>query len=388
MTNPRVPRKSRTAEPRSLRRNAAATLLKGDAGYRLMIESIRDHAIFMLDSEGVVTNWNAGAERINGYSSDEILGKHFSIFYPQEDRRAGIPELALQGAVNDGKYEAEGWHIRKDGSRFFAAVVIEPLRAATGELIGFGKITRDITLRVQQQQALAEAQIKLAQAQRMEAIGQLTSGISNDFNNLLTTIIGNLDLAKRRNEDDRADSNRLLAAALHAADRAASLTARLLAFSRRQTLSPAPIDINRLITDMSELLRRTLGENIHVEAVLAGGLWLTFADPVQLESVLLNLAINARDAMPDGGKLTIESANTYLDEDYAESRVEVKAGQYVLIAVTDSGSGMPPETIERAFEPFFTTKPEGIGTGLGLSQVYGFVKQSGGHIALYSEIGP
>ena len=386
MANRRVPRKAPAARARGRRDPIAATLLEGDAGYRLMVESVKDHAIFMLDADGLVTNWNAGAERIKGYSADEILGQHFSIFYSQEDRRAGIPQQSLQIAANDGAYEEEGWRIRKDGSRFFATVVIEPLRSETGELIGFGKITRDITRRVRERQALEETRIRLAQAQRMEAVGQLTTGIAHDFNNLLTTIIGNLDLISRGPSDHAIVTQRLVAVA-HAAHRASSLTTRLLAFARRQTLAPQPMDINRLITDMSELVRRTLGENIDVEAVLAGGLWRTFIDPVQLENSLLNLAINARDAMPDGGKLTIESANTYLDEQYAESRSEVTAGQYVLIAVTDSGAGMAPEVMERAFEPFFTTKSEGVGTGLGLSQVYGFVKQSGGHIALYSEVG-
>jgi PAS domain S-box-containing protein len=386
MANRRVPRKTKAADPPRQQSATTATLLQGDAGYRLMVESIRDHAIFMLDADGLVTNWNAGAEHIKGYSSDEIIGQHFSVFYSQEDRRAGLPQQALMIAATNGMYEGEGWRIRKNGSRFFATVVIEPLRAETGELIGFGKITRDITRRVRDQQALEETRIRLAQAQRMEAVGQLTTGIAHDFNNLLTSIIGNLDLISRKPRDQEA-MTRQLAAAARAADRAASLTARLLAFARRQTLAPQPMDINRLITDMSELLRRTLGENISVEAVLAGGLWRAFVDPVQLENSILNVAINARDAMPDGGKLTVESANTYLDEEYAESRSEVTAGQYVLIAVTDSGTGMTPKVIERAFEPFFTTKSEGIGTGLGLSQVYGFVKQSGGHVALYSEVG-
>ncbi|HEV2186478.1 MAG TPA: PAS domain S-box protein [Stellaceae bacterium] len=385
MANRRVPRQAPARAPRR-RDRVAARLLEGDAGYRLMVESIKDHAIFMLDANGLVTNWNAGAALIKGYSAEEIIGQHFSVFYSPEDRRAGIPQRALETAARDGAYEAEGWRIRKDGSRFFAAVVIEPLRADTGELIGFGKITRDITRRVRERQALEETRIRLAQAQRMEAVGQLTTGIAHDFNNLLTTIIGNLDLISRGSSDHAVVAQRLVSVA-HAAHRASSLTSRLLAFARRQTLAPQATDINRLITDMSELLRRTLGENIDVEAVLAGGLWRAFVDPVQLENSLLNLAINARDAMPDGGKLTVESANTYLDEEYAESRPEVTAGQYVLIAVTDSGSGMTPEVIERAFEPFFTTKSEGVGTGLGLSQVYGFVKQSGGHIALYSEVG-
>jgi signal transduction histidine kinase/CheY-like chemotaxis protein len=232
----------------------------------------------------------------------------------------------------------------------------------------------------------AEAQLR--QMQKMESIGQLTGGIAHDFNNMLAIVIGSLDLARRRlSGAEHPQVTQCLNNAREGAQRAAVLTARLLAFSRQQPLAPQLLDPNKLVGGMSELLRRTLGENIHVETVLAGGLWRTFADPAQLESAIINLAINARDAMPTGGKLTIETANSDLDERYARAHAEVEPGQYVLISVSDTGTGMAPEVVERAFDPFYTTKGAGKGTGLGLSQVFGYVKQSGGHVKIYSEIG-
>lgn len=239
----------------------------------------------------------------------------------------------------------------------------------------------------QEMAAREQAEGLVRQMQKMESIGQLTGGIAHDFNNMLAIVIGSLDLAKRRLGNDPAKLEKCIDNARDGAERAATLTARLLAFSRQQPLAPVPLDANRLVAGMSELLRRTLGEQISVETVLAGGLWVTYADPPQLENAILNLAVNARDAMATGGKLTIETNNAHLDDDYARSRADVEAGQYVLICVTDTGTGMPPDVIERAFDPFFTTKGVGKGTGLGLSQVFGFVKQSGGHVAIYSEPG-
>ena len=231
----------------------------------------------------------------------------------------------------------------------------------------------------------AESQIR--QMQKMEAVGQLTGGIAHDFNNMLAVIISAMNLAQRKLERGEHDIAKFIEAAVDAANRAANLTARLLAFSRQQPLAPQIVDTNRLLTGMSDLLRRALGETIRIETVLAGGLWKTHADPSQIENAILNLAVNARDAMGDDGKLTIETANSHLDDSYAATNAEVKAGQYVMVAVSDTGSGMAPDTMAKAFEPFFTTKPVNKGTGLGLSQVYGFVKQSGGHVKIYSEPG-
>jgi signal transduction histidine kinase/CheY-like chemotaxis protein len=235
------------------------------------------------------------------------------------------------------------------------------------------------------ERSVAESQLR--HMQKMESVGQLTGGIAHDFNNMLAVITGSLDIARRHlsvSEDPMIET--CLNNAIEGAQRAASLTARLLAFSRLQPLEPIIVDVNRLVGGMSELLCRTLGETVHIETVLAAGLWHAFVDSAQLESAVVNLAVNARDAMPSGGKLTIETANSDLDERYARVHVEVEAGQYVLISVTDTGTGMAPEVVERAFDPFYTTKGVGKGTGLGLSQVFGFVKQSGGHVKIYSEI--
>ena len=358
-----------------------AALGESESRFRLLVKGVVDYAIFMLDREGRVTNWNTGAERIKGYAASEIIGQHFSRFYTEEDRAEGIPQRALATAVRTGKFEAEGWRVRKDGTRFWANVLIDAIRDDAGELIGFAKVTRDMTER----RAVEE---RLRQAQKMEAIGQLTGGVAHDFNILLTVIFGNLETLQRRlPEKDDDDLRRLVEGAIRGATRAAQLTHRLLAFSRRQPLEPKPVNLNRLVAAASELLQRTLGERVAVETVLGAGLWWVQVDPSQLESALLNLAVNARDAMPEGGKLTIETANTYLDEAYAAGQDDLAPGQYVLLAVSDTGTGMSKEIIVRAFEPFFTTKAPGEGTGLGLSQVYGFIKQSGGHVKIYSEPG-
>jgi signal transduction histidine kinase len=247
------------------------------------------------------------------------------------------------------------------------------------------------TLEARVREAIAEreqAEEQLRQSQKMEAVGQLTGGIAHDFNNLLTGIVGSLDLMQTRINEGRTENlTRYAGLAMASAQRAAALTHRLLAFSRQQPLEAKAVDVNRLVGSMDDLLRRTLGERVRLEVVVAGGLWLTLCDPNQLENAILNLAINARDAMPDGGRLTIETANSFLDDAYVAREVGVRAGQYVCVCVTDTGTGMPAEVIARAFDPFFTTKPIGQGTGLGLSMIYGFAKQSEGNVKIYSETG-
>lgn len=271
--------------------------------------------------------------------------------------------------------------------RRFYEMKFSPLHDETGTQIGAYQFFFDVTDRMHDQKRLEQAQEQLRQAQKMEAVGQLTGGIAHDFNNMLAVVSGSLELLDRRATPDEARTKRLITAALDAARRAATLTQRLLAFSRQQPLKPQVLDANKLVSNMSDLFRHSLGAHIQLETVLAGGLWRIHADQNQLESVLLNLAVNARDAMPDSGKLTIETQNAHLDQRYASKEPGIAPGQYVLIAVTDSGSGMPPQVLAKAFDPFFTTKDVGKGTGLGLSQVYGFVKQSGGHIKIYSEVG-
>ena len=379
------------AELAAAERAARDALVQNAQQFQLLIEGVVDYAIYLLDPKGIVTSWNRGAKRIKGYAPHEIIGRHVSTFYTAEDRAAGAPEKALATAELTGRYEEEGWRVRKDGSRLWASVIIDAIRNPQGELIGFAKITRDMTDRRKAETELAQAREQLFQIQKLEALGQLTGGVAHDFNNLLTIIAGNLELAQRALEsggEKAADKmRRLLAHALTGAKRAATLTQRLLAFARRQPLDPKPLNVNRFIAGIGEFLQRTLGEQIAVESVGGGGLWAVEVDVVQLESALLNIALNSRDAMPAGGKLTIETSNTFLDQDYARKNPEVVPGQYVLISVTDTGAGMSPEVTAHAFEPFFTTKLAGQGTGLGLSQVYGFVKQSNGHVKVYSEVG-
>jgi PAS domain S-box-containing protein len=351
-----------------------------------LVESVASFAIIMLDRQGYVTNWSLGTQRITGYTTEEILGKHISIFYSPEDRIDWVSR-ALDIAARENRFETEAWLVRKDGSRFWASVVIHPVTDEGGQFIGFSKVTRDITVRREQEEELQHVRAALAQAQKMEAVGQLTGGIAHDFNNLLSTVLGNIELLELDGQKDEERFRRFLGSARRSAERGAALTQRLLAFSRRQALRPQNTDINRLVGAMSELLRSTLGKGIEIETVLAGDLWRVFIDANQLESALLNLAVNARDAMPAGGKLTIETGNTYLDGTYAAAHPELIPGQYVMLAVIDTGTGMSDETVARAAEPFFTTKPVGEGTGLGLSQVYGFVGQSKGHIKISSELG-
>jgi PAS domain S-box-containing protein len=368
-------------------RNALLAMLQSERIFRLLVQSVTDYAIFMLDTEGRVTNWNAGARRIKGYSQSEITGRHFSVFYTPEDRDAGLPWKALELATLQGRYESQGWRVRRDGTRFWANAVIDAVYDDAGTLIGFAKITRDLTERRETQLALEASREQLFQSQKMEAIGHLTGGLAHDFNNMLTGISGSLELMRTRLAQGRiGDLERYIASAQGAAARAATLTHRLLAFARRQTLDTRPTDANRLVADMEELVQRTVGPGIRVETVLAVGLWPTFCDPNQLENALLNLCINARDAMPDRGRLTIETANTWLDERGGRER-DMQPGQYVAISVTDTGTGMTPEVMTRAFDPFFTTKPIGQGTGLGLSMVYGFARQSNGQVRIYSEVG-
>ncbi|MGA7778355.1 MAG: PAS domain S-box protein [Paraburkholderia sp.] len=367
------------------KKKAHDAVLESERRFRLLVQGVTDYAIFMLSPEGYVTNWNAGARRIKGYTDSEIIGSHFSRFYTAEDAAAGIPTRGLEIAKRDGRWEAEGWRVRRDGSRFWAHVIIDAIRE-DGELVGFAKVTRDITERRRAGELLEQTRTALFQSQKMEALGKLTGGVAHDFNNVLQVLRGNLELLENRHGRDSWSRERL-GNAIDAVDRGATLASQLLAFGRQQPLTPVVINPARHLRALDDMLRRALGETIEIESAVAGGLWNTSVDPHQLENVILNLAINARDAMPNGGKLTLELANATLDDGYVATVPDVSAGQYVMLAVTDTGTGMSPEVMERAFDPFFTTKRKGQGTGLGLSMAYGFVKQSGGHIRLYSEIG-
>jgi len=366
-------------------------LRESERHFQLLVQAIKDYAIFMLDPQGRITTWNSGAERIKGYRAEEIIGEHFSRFYTEEDQREDAPTRSLLRAATEGGHEAEGWRVRKDGSRFRASVVIDPICDDAGKLIGFATVTRNITERHLAQEMLDQAREQLPQWQKMEAIGQLTGGVAHDFNNLLTIVIGNLETAQRHlgalSGGVASRLKRSLDNAMRGAQRAAPPAQRLLAFSKQAALHSKPLDVNKFIAAEVEFLQRSLGETIEVEAVGSAGVWPVEVDAHQLGAALLNLAVNARDAMPNGGKLTIETSNALLDQDYCRANPEVIPGQYVMIAVSDNGTGMTKDVVDRAFEPFFSTKGVGKGTGLGLSQVYGFIKQSKGHIKIYSEVG-
>ncbi len=364
------------------RRLAQQALADSERRLRLLISSVVDYALFTLDLQGNIQTWNPGAERLKGYTAGEIIGKHFSIFYTAQARANGEPAAVLGKAAAEGRFEGEGWRVRKDGTRFWANVVIDAIRDENDELVGFTKITRDITER----RALEQAKEQLYQAQKMETVGQLTGGVAHDFNNLLTAVSGSHALLRQMVSDPRAQ--RLLDTAERAVARGAKLTQQLLAFSRQHRLQPEKANANELITAFEGLLHHATAENIEVRLNLDPQLWVSSIDQTQFQSALLNLIVNARDAMEEtGGTVTIETRNCEIDEDRARSLGEIPAGAYVMIAVHDNGAGMPPEIKARAIEPFYTTKQPGKGSGLGLSQVYGFLRQSNGQIEIESALG-
>jgi PAS domain S-box-containing protein len=368
------------------RRAAETKLRESEEQFRLLVQSVTDYAIYMLNVDGHVASWNAGAQHIKGYAPEEIIGRHFSDFYTEADRAAGLPRVGLETATRNGRWENEGQRVRKDGTAFWAHVVIDAIRDEAGKLVGFAKVTRDITERREAEAALQAAQATMIRSQKLEAIGQLTGGVAHDFNNLLQVISGNLQLLSK-DIAGNARAEMRVQSALAGVARGSKLASQLLAFARRQPLEPRVVNVGRLIKSMDEMLRRALGGEIEVETVIAGGLWNSLVDPDQLENAVLNLAINARDAMNSEGRLTIEASNAFLDDEYVRQHDELSAGQYVMIAVTDTGTGISPDILERVYEPFFTTKAEDKGTGLGLAMVYGFLKQSGGHVKIYSEVG-
>lgn len=397
-------------------RNAVAALKASEERFRTLSDTAPSF-IFMTDEAGEITYTNQAFQQYTGKSNDELVGMGWVRTVHRDDR--SIPQLAWEKAAKSAEPFSAEYRFRRHDDEFRCFLVrATPVRDPDEGITQWIGICTDIQDAIDARQALealtyglevkvsertielnsavetlqrevaereaAEAQVR--QMQKIESIGQLTGGIAHDFNNMLAVVMGSLDIAKRRL---RNDPDRALASIEHAeegAKRAALLTARLLAFSRQQPLAPEAVDANALVGGMSELLRQTIGEQIEIETVLAGGLWRSYIDAPQLENAIVNLCVNARDAMPDGGKLTIETHNCHLDENYASGHAGVTAGQYVLVCVTDTGSGMSAETSERAFDPFYTTKEVGKGTGLGLSQVFGFVKQSGGHVKIYTEV--
>jgi PAS domain S-box-containing protein len=365
------------------RRAAELALRQSEEQFRLLVQGVTDYAIYMLSPEGIVTNWNKGAERIKGYLPSEIVGKHFSQFYTEEDRARTEPQRALETATREGRFEKEGWRVRKDGTRFWSHIVIDPIRDDGGAIIGFAKITRDVTERKNAQEKLERAREALFQSQKMDAIGQLTGGVAHDFNNLLMAILGSLELLRKKLPDDPR-MLRLLDNAAMGAQRGASLTQRLLAFSRLQQLDTKPVDVPTLVRGMTDLLERSLGPSARIETRFPQSMGKVLVDQNQLELALLNLTVNARDAMPDGGTILISAREQTVA---AGHETRLQPGHYVCLAVKDTGEGMSEETLSRATEPFFTTKGVGRGTGLGLSSVMGMSQQVGGSFVLKSRKG-
>jgi PAS domain S-box-containing protein len=364
----------------SERKVAEEALKKSEEQFRRLVQGVTDYAIYMLDPYGHVASWNHGARRIKGYEPEEIIGHHFSRFYTEEDRVERLPERALEIAAAEGRFEKEGWRVRKDGTRFWANVIIDPIRDDFGTMVGFAKVTRDITEKREAQQALEHAQLELFQAQKMEAVGQLVGGVAHDFNNLLTAVLGSLEIARKRavKGENVVD---LIDHAINGAKRGASLTQRLLAFSRKQELTLEPVEIPQLVNGMAELLHRTIGPSVEITTSYPLVLPHALSDLNQLENALLNLVVNARDAMPDGGMIRIEAKRQKVSD---REVPDLSAGEYVCLSVTDEGEGMDAQTLADATTPFYTTKGIGKGTGLGLPMVQGLMAQSGGCLRLIS----
>jgi PAS domain S-box-containing protein len=366
----------------SSEKQTAAALRESDRQFRALVAGVTDYALYMLDPTGIVSSWNAGAERIKGYSAEEIIGRHFSQFYTPADREAGLPNRSLSIAAATGKFEAEALRMRKDGSLFWANVVIDAIYDDSGKLIGFAKITRDVTERRNAQEALDRAHQQLAQAQKMEALGQLTGGVAHDFNNLLMVVSGQAQTLKRRMTDQK--NVRSLEAILTAASRGETLTRQLLTFARRQPQNPRTVHPSQTVAAFRDVLASSARGKIELCIEIPQAVWPVSIDIPEFELTLVNLVVNARDAMPDGGSITLSAENVAL---HGGETAEGIKGEFVALTIKDAGAGIPPEILPKIFEPFFTTKSPDKGTGLGLSQAYGFARQSGGAISVRSTVG-
>jgi len=349
--------------------------------FQIFLESVSDYAIFILDSSGHVASWNTTAQKIIGYTTQEVVGKHFSIFYRPDERRAGVPNRAMELAVQKGRHEMEGWRIRKNGTPFFVTGVLTAIRDDNSSLLGFASVIRDATERRNTQEKLVEAREQLAMAQKMEAIGKLTGGIAHDFNNLLMIIGGSAQLFRRLLDPKLP---RAIEALQSAAKRGETLTRQLLTFSRRQHLSPTVVDLNASIRNMRPMIESSLRGNIVYKETINPNLWPVKVDLAELELAIVNIAVNGRDAMPNGGVFTLTAENVTANNDAAH---DGQSADFVAIEFSDSGTGIPPDLLSKIFDPFFTTKEVGKGSGLGLSQVYGFAHQAGGTVRAESKVG-
>ena len=349
--------------------------------FKILSEGVVDYAIFALDTVGHVVSWNNAAQKIVGYTTEEIIGEHFGIFYRPDERRAGEPNRTLGLAIQRGKHEVEGWRIRKNGTLFFVTGSVSSIRDDAGNLVGFANILRDLTERRDAQEKLVQTREQLAMAQKMEAIGKLTGGIAHDFNNLLMIIGGNAQTFKRLLDPKLP---RALEAIQTAAKRGETLTRQLLTFSRRQHLSPTIVDLNDCIRNIRTMIESSLRGNIVYNENLDAGVWPVEVDLAELELAIVNVAVNARDAMPSGGTFTLSVGKATTNHELLGDH---SAEAFVAIEFSDTGMGIPPNLLSKIFDPFFTTKEVGKGTGLGLSQVYGFAHQAGGTVRAESKIG-
>jgi PAS domain S-box-containing protein len=349
--------------------------------FQIFVESVSDYAIFVLDPSGHVASWNSTAQKIIGYTAEEIVGKHFSILYRPDERRAGVPIRAIELAIQKGRHEVEGWRTRKNGTPFFVTGVLTAIRDDSANVIGFASVIRDATERRDTQEKLVEAREQLAMAQKMEAIGKLTGGIAHDFNNLLMIIGGNAQMFKRLLDPKLP---RAIEAIQTAAKRGESLTRQLLTFSRRQHLSPTLVDLNASIRNIRPMIESSLRGNIVYKEKISPTLWPVKVDLAELELAIVNIAVNARDAMPNGGVFAVTANNVTANKDVDQNR---QSADFVAVEFSDSGTGIPPDLLSKIFDPFFTTKDVGKGSGLGLSQVYGFAHQAGGTVRAESKVG-
>jgi PAS domain S-box-containing protein len=365
------------------RQAAQEALRDSEREFRLLLEGVTDYALYMLDPNGIVVSWNRGAQRIKGYTANEIIGQHFSRFYTERDRAAGLPTRALHTAAQEGRFEAEGRRVRKDGTLFWANVVIDRIRDPDGNLVGFAKITRDITERREAQIALQKAQAERDYVQKMEALGQLTGGVAHDFNNLLMIVSGYLERIKKLVAQDPKGMRAAEAIEL-AARRGESLTRQLLTFARRQTLNPTVVEIGERIEAVRAMLASPLGVSVKLARDIPPDIWPVQIDAAEFELALVNIALNSRDAMPEGGVITVSAENVALRP---KDGVQGLDGDFVALTIADTGCGIAPDILPKVFDPFFTTKRGANGTGLGLSQVHGLVHQSGGTVTIDSELG-
>lgn len=361
------------------RRRTVDALRQSEEQFRLLVQSVTDYAIYMLSPEGFITNWNSGAQRIKGYAAAEVIGTHFSRFYTKQDRQAGLPANALAMAAERGGFESEGWRVRSDGSRFWAHVIIDPIKNEEGALIGFAKVTRDVTERRETAAALEKTKEALFHAQKQESLGRLTGGVAHDFNNLLSVISNGITLL-RMSTLSSADF-KTLDSMERAMSRGAGLTQQLLSFARQQPLKEDAHQVNRIISSFESVLRRALKSSVRFTLKLTPSLPSVMVDATQLEAALLNLIVNSGDAVGETGAVMLQTFLTQLAEGNDKN---LPAGPYVQISVRDTGAGIPEEIQDRVIEPFFTTKPIGKGTGLGLSQVYGLMQQSKGGMQIES----